>query len=42
MIENLKKTFEFPLIEIVKFDVKTIVAAYDSWEDDEDWGAGEF
>ena len=43
MIEETKKTFEFPVLEVVKYDVKNIIAApEDSWEDDADWGAGEF
>ena len=41
MIEELKKEFEFPLIEIVKFDIKSKITSPESWEDDEDWGGGE-
>jgi hypothetical protein len=43
MIEKLKKIFEFPVLDVVKFDVKTIIAATpeSDWTDEEDWGGGE-
>ena len=44
MVEELKRTFEFPLIEVVNFDIKTKIATDESgntWTDDEDWGGGE-
>lgn len=43
MVEELKRTFEFPLIEVVNFDIKTKIATgeSDNFTDDEYWGGGE-
>ena len=39
MIEETKKEFEFPLIEIVKYDITNII---NNPESGDDWDAGEF
>lgn len=41
MLEENKKPFEFPSLEIVKYDIKNIITTASEWEDEEDWGGGE-
>lgn len=42
MIEESKKAFEFPLIELVKLEINAkVLTGEDDWYDDS-WAGGEF